>query len=316
MSGDETGAGSEPVAKLTIGQRILTALPNLDRQKPSTRQLSGRGGSTRANVASSRQARDASTGEADELDETLPPNGDDDGGGGDGDVEDAKSRPATGTSRQRDRTGREPASGRGAGGSTDLYPGMSNDELRYGIKRIDDRERRYAFIAGIVGAPLGIALTIAAIHYNPPLHHKGHVADSVTWAYGAARVVLSALVVGTAMTKRRSLVAFSLLFLGTAEGFPSALLFWGLGGWMIWRVFRYQKALTARGAGPQRTRATQGPRAAAGAGSSDARERARARSAAARDRRRGRRQPEPTGPSPSKRYTPPKPTRPRPPAPS
>jgi len=199
---------------------------------------------------------------------------------------------------------------------------MTNDELTHAIKRIDDRERRYALMAGPLGAAVGIALTIAAIHVDPAVGHKGHESTGILVAYGAARVVLGALVVLAAMTRRRSLVAFALLFLGTADSFPFALIFWALGGWMIWRVFRYQKALTARGAGPQRARATRGarapqsPGAAARAGSTDARQRVAARKAAVRERRAGRKQPAPTGPPPSKRYTPPKPTRPRRPEPS
>jgi hypothetical protein len=197
---------------------------------------------------------------------------------------------------------------------TDPTKNMSNEELAHAIKRIDDRERSYALFAGPLGAAAGIVLTVAAIHYNPPLHHKGHVANSITELYGVARVVLSGVVMLTALSRRRSLVAFALLLLGTAEGFPFALLFWGLGGWMIWRVFRYQKVLTARGG--TRGRPADGPRAAGRAGASDARQRASARKAAPRDRGRGRKKPEPTGPPPSKRYTPPKPTRPRPTAPS
>jgi hypothetical protein len=102
-----------------------------------------------------------------------------------------------------------------------------------------------------------------------------------------------------------------------------ALPFWVLGGYLIWRVFKYQRILTARGGGsrgssrrtPPQARAPGGrrvpadPRAAGRAGASAARQRVQSQ-------RRGRKQPAPTGPTPSKRYTPPRPTRPRPPAPS
>ena len=48
-----------------------------------------------------------------------------------------------------------------------------------------------------------------------------------------------------AWTRRRSFVAFALLFLGTSMGFPFALPFWALGIWLIFRVFKWQKELTA-----------------------------------------------------------------------
>ena len=303
MEDDGTGTTNGSVQKLTIGQRILASLPNLERQKTArSRAVESSKGPAEAENSSSKRASSGNTDEVIEAEEVTSPSPT---------RASAYARP----NRLRDAFLKPPASGQAAR-RADPTAEMSNEEIANAIKRIDDRERLYALWAGPVGAVIGVLLTIAAIHYNPPLHHRGHVANSLTELYGVARVVLGGLVVLTALSRRRSLVAFSLLFLGTAVGFPLALVFWGLGGWMIWRVFRFQKALTARGVGPQRGRASAGPRPAARAGASDARERAIARRAAARERRqRGRRkQPEPTGPPPSKRYTPPKPTRPRPPA--
>lgn len=326
---DEPDAPNGPFPKLTIGQRILTALPNLDRQKSASnrttpRPAAGRtttrpatSGRRAADVDTELEAEDDASEEPIEPDEVIAPQ------------DEASPRSGTAASRatgpSRGAPARRTTSTTGAGARKgDPLADMSNEELTYGIKRIDDRERRYALIAGPVGAVFGILETILAIHYNPPLHHSGHVANSVTVLYGVARVVLGGVVTLTAYTKRRSLIAFALLFLGTAIGFPFALLFWALGGWMIWRVFRYQKELTARGAAPQRGRAAQsrtaesrvgsGPKAASRSGKTDARERARTRKEA-RDIRRGR-QPIPPGPPRTKRYTPPKPVRPRPPAPS
>jgi len=340
---DENGKARGAAPKLTLGQRILTALPNLDRQRqspagtrrppaarrPTEDTPAGDEAASAPASAGSRTARGAKAGartgikpwgqagteteernaagtsEADDH-EVIEP---------DEVVSSEGARAGSGTRPARPREPARRATGAGQQGRRpDPIADMSNEELTYSIKRIDDRERTYAMFAGPLGAAIGIVLTIAAIHYNPPLHHKGHVANSVTELYGVARVVLGAVVLLTAITRRRSLVAFALLFLGTAEGFPFALLFWGLGGWMIWRVFRYQKALTARGVAPQRGRASQGPRVAARTGASDARQRVQSRQAARSSRRK--RQPEPAGPPASKRYTPPKPPRPRPPAPS
>ena len=151
---------------------------------------------------------------------------------------------------------------------------------------------------------------------------------------GGARLLLAGIVVAAALSRRRSFVGFALLFLGTAMGSPLfALPFWVLGGYLIWRVFKYQRVLTAKGGGARgsgargsgargagargttsgRTagsgRVPASPGAAGRAGATAARERVQA------SRRRGRKEPAPTGPTPSKRYTPPRPTRPRPPAP-
>jgi hypothetical protein len=289
---EQTRPENEEVPKLTIGQRILTALPNLDRKSNGTR------GS--ANAVRPAEVISPERPGPDEQ-ETEDPGG-------------PQERPA----RQSSSSARSQAAR--TSGKADPTANMSNEELQYAIKRIDDREQKYAMFAGPLGAAIGIALTAIAIHTNPAVGHKDHVSEGLILLEGAARIVLGALVVVAAKTRRRSFVAFALLFLGTADSFPFALLFWGLGGWMIWRVFRYQKALTARGAGPQRSRAAAGsrtaggPRTSARAGATDARTRMQERKGA-RDRRRGK-LPAATGPAASKRYTPRKPTRPRPPAPS
>jgi hypothetical protein len=334
MSEDEEGTTNGSTPKLSIGQRILASLPNLERRQappprpgrpstdPEAREStdggSPAGASDEEELAGAPSGEEelagAPSGEAIEPDAVISPGGEQTASAArSGRMHDALLRPAPSSQSAR---------------KSDPISDMSNEELTHAIKQLDDRERYYALMAGPFGALIGIVLTIAAIHYNPPLHHKGHVANSVTELYGVARVVLGALVTIVARTRRRSLVAFALLFLGTAEGFPFALLFWGLGGWMIWRVFRYQKALTARGAGPRgagprAARATQSqrtsPRTAARSGASDARDRSSARTTASRERGRNergrkRKQRELAGPAPSKRYTPPKPTRPRPPA--
>jgi hypothetical protein len=275
--------------RLTLGQRLLTVLPSLERH----------GGRTQ----SPRKPPVPADGDADSH---PPPSGsastdpEPDSAASQGSSPSARATRAA--SRPRAETGRRP----------DPTDDMSNEELTQAIKRLDDRERRYALYAGPLGAVLGIVLTVLAAHSNPPLHHKNHEALSIIVTYGIVRVVLGGVVSLTALTRRRSVVGFALLFLGTAESFPFALIFWALGGWMIWRVFRCQKVLSSRGVGPQRGRAATTPRAAARSGASDARERVRTRREA-RERRRGR-QPVPAGPPASKRYTPKKPARPRPPA--
>jgi len=287
---------SATLPKLTLGQRMLTALPNLQRApKPAP----GAGDAHEAEPEDG--ARDA-----------------------------VAAPPARGTRAPQPR--RAPAGRASVSPKNDPTAGMSQEEIVKAIKTLDDRERFLAMFAGPLGAAVGIALAIIGLHLNPAPGHKNHAADSLFLWYGGARVLLGAVVVAAAVTRRRSFVGFALLFLGTSMGNPLfALPFWALGGWLIWRVFKMQRALAARGGSTRRGRAAPAadarstapatsrsqpatgsrpprPRAGAAGGAAAARERAK--------QRRRRKDPEPAGPPPSKRYTPPKPTRPRPPAPS
>jgi hypothetical protein len=304
-NGESTGDGSSSengvVPKLTIGQRVLASLPNL--QRPATRA----------------------------PDTSAPPSvrstGNEDGGGpggagnavDDGVVTpDAVLAPASVSGRLRDAFMKPPAPRRERGAPS----GMTKDELTHIIKRLDDRERVMAFVSAPVGVVVGVLLTIGALHFNPPLHHKGHESGGLIVFEGGARVLLSAIVALAAWTRRRSFVAFALLFLGTSMAFPFALPFWALGVWLIFRVFKWQKELgtmTGRQAARTRPATSARPRsdpAARGREAAEARRQARAERLRTRTAggRRAKKQPEPTGPPPSKRYTPPKPGRPRPPA--
>jgi hypothetical protein len=321
VSDDEAGTPGGTPARLTIGQRLLTALPNLQRapEPPPpaapTRSVGRSGGDDRG------RRRDNDNSDAGE-DEALTA----EATGTDGGDEGATAAPA-GTRRRG--TGTAPSAGRKR--PADIADSLSREEIVHMIKKVDDRERFMALFAAPLGVVVGIALTAIAIHVNPAarLHGKvnpKHVAESIILIEGAARILLSGIVVAAALSRRRSLIGFALLFLGTSMGSPLfALPFWALGGYLIWRVFKYQRALNARG-GPTGRGATPrarggasgatrgartagGPRSAARAGATAARARSTAR-------QRGRNQPEPAGPARNKRYTPPKPTRPRPPAPS
>ena len=288
--------------KLTIAQRLLTALPSL--QRASGPAPADEGGD------------DTAVGDVDAGTDGAAPTT----SGAPEDTDDAPLRPSSGRARTAGG-GRTPSGGRAP---LDLMDDLSDDEIAYRIKRLDDRERFLVLFAGPLGAVVGIVLTILTFHLNPAVGKANHENGSIILLEGAVRVVLGAAVTAIAFTRRRSLIGFSLLFLGTAMGSPLfALPFWALGGYLIWRVFKYQKVLTARGksrkgAAAGRATATRGgraarvpanPRQAARAGVAAGRERGRARQG-------GKKQPAGPGPSASKRYTPPKPPRPRPPAPS
>jgi hypothetical protein len=333
VTDDDPGIVGGAPPRLTIGQRILAALPNLQREPAPA--------APRA-ATSSRATRAARSDlEADVDGDSAGDVVDDDGGAPDDTEAVDDESPAAGA--------RSAPVGIGGRLSALLNPSppatrtrpvdeldtMTREEIAHRIKKLDDRERFLALTAAPIGVVVGILLTAFALHLNPAVRVHGklnpkHVSDSLILLEGGVRIVLSGVVVLCALTRRRSLVGFSLLFLGTAMGSPLfALPFWVLGGYLIWRVFKYQKALTARGAAARnatragaagggrtggtgragRAQVSTSPRAAGRAGAAAARERVQSRG------RRGRKEPAPTGPTPSKRYTPPRPTRPRPPAP-
>ncbi|MGA2520629.1 MAG: hypothetical protein ABSG81_07410 [Acidimicrobiales bacterium] len=293
MSDDATGDDGSPLPRLTIGQRLLTTLPSLQRGHPAPETDEVDGDTETDDVA-----EDSGT----EQDRPVPRS-----------RQAATRSSARPTARQR---------------QLEAMDSLSREDIVRLIKKVDDRERVMALFSAPLGVAVGVALTVIAIHTYAPLRvnghvNKQHVAESLILLEGGARVLLSGLVAVAAMSRRRSFIGFALLFLGTSMGSPLfALPFWALGGYLIWRVFKYQRALnarngTTRGAGrPARGgRVPANPKGAARAGAAAGRDRA----ATARDRavarQRNKKQPAPPGPPPSKRYTPPRPTRPRPPAP-
>jgi len=288
---DDGGSGNGAVPKLTIGQRVLASLPNLQRQTPTAPEASP----PRPARGTGRPPAGGGGGDVVTPDEVLAP-GDDDQPSARSRMRDAFVKPP------------EPRPQRGA------PSGMTKEELTQIIKRVDDREQVLAYGSAALGVVVGVVLTVAAVHFNPPVHHKNHESTGFILFDGGARVVLAAVVVLAAWNRRRSFVAFALLFLGTTMGFPFALPFWALGVWMIFRVLKWQRELAAVTGTRTRTRAQP---AARGRDAAEARQRARADRMKARSAggRRAKKQPEPTGPPPNKRYTPPKPPRPRPPAP-
>ena len=98
------------------------------------------------------------------------------------------------------------------------------------------RERFLALTAAPFGVVVGVLLTVVSIHLNPALLLHGkpnpkHESNSLILLEGGARILLSGVVVACALARRRSLVGFALLFLGTAMGSPLfALPVLGLGG--------------------------------------------------------------------------------------
>ena len=276
---------SDAVPKLTIGQRLLTSLPDLQKKNKVAPEPD--------------PEADLDDEEASDPDASAEP--------GESGTASRKSPAATGPVRRGKSSG------------------LTAPELTHAIKRLDDRERFLAMTSVPIGIAVVIVLTTLQVHFNPAVNHKGHLpASTIIFLEGGVRLLLCGVVLGAAYTRRRSFVGFALLFLGTSLELPFALPFWGLGGWLIWRVFKYQRELAAlnpraRGAAGNRSSgrgsAAATTRTAKAKSADRPRTMAEARAAgAARNRRK--KQPVVPGPPPSKRYTPPKPVRPKPPAPS
>lgn len=303
---NDAGTGGA-VPKLTMGQRVLASLPNLQKQAPAPADnaQSTTQGSTKS--TSQGPTKSITKGPASVVtpDEVLAP----------GAATAAPRRSLLDSFFKPAARSGATRAGRGA------PSGMTAEELTYVIKRIDDREQFLAYATAALGLIVGVILTIIAVHLYGPVHAKGHQSVGfIIFFEGGARVLFSLLVAVAAWRRRRSFVAFSLLFLGTVMGFLFALPFWALGLWMIFRVLKLQRELAALTGSPGRSRPE--PVRARGRDAAAARQEARDARVAARGRggagrtggtagagRRGKKAPEPTGPSPNKRYTPPKPTR-------
>ncbi len=198
----------------------------------------------------------------------------------------------------------------------DPYPEISSADLQHRIKWLDDRERLFTLMAAPLGAVFGIVGMIVAIDNNPPLHHKGHASFDTLLIYGVVAVAFAISTLIAGIMRRRSFAIFSLLFMGydsVTTGIYALPIFWALAGWMFYRSYKAQRALTERGDHPrqQRGRAAAAKRAGSAGGSarpgSGRTTTARGSGAGPAPARRKRKATQPTGPAPNRRYTPPKP---------
>ena len=259
MPNDTNGrSGDTTPTRLTVGQRILAALPQLQRPSSDEPTPGSSAPVPKATPASKTTPKVTGTWQ-ERLRESL-----------------VKPAPAKSSSADPKRP----------------YKDVPSAELVHGIKYLDDKERKLAFLA----APLGVALTLVVmfetLRSNPAVGHKNHADPTQIVITGLVSILFAAVVVTAAIFRRRSFVVFSLVFLGYGAGPVSMLPLWGLAGWMFLRSTRYQKELTLRG---------ENPRAQAAA---ERRERARQRQTGSRRKAAAAK---PTGPAQNKRYTPPKP---------
>ena len=276
MPRPERDAPEGALPKLTLTQRLLTALPDLQRrQRPTTAKgPAGRNGSSAANGTA---GADRQVVRPDAVHSPAPP---------------------TTGSRLRDAFLKPPAASGSprAGARSDPYAESGVDELRRKMKYLDDRERRIALFVGPLMAALDIAIMLVGLHGNPA-HGKNHVSPSNYYTLGIGSAVLALVVVVAAYYRRRSFTIFALLFSGYGGGLVTMLPSWVTAGWLFVRFNKMQRALTVKTGGPP-GRQGSGRQRTPGRADASARPRLGAKRA---------KTPEPAGPAPNKRYTPPKP---------
>jgi hypothetical protein len=274
-------ASEESVPKLTLGQRLLTALPNLQRQPASSKAASPSGTNRgRSNGSSTKSGGDVVKPDA---------------------VIEAGSTP-TAVTRLRDAFLKPPASGAaktgaaktGAAKTADPYADMSVADLRQAMKFLDDRERAIPLLIGPLLAVLDIVLTLVTLHNNPAVGHKNHVDPGSIIALGIGSAVVALLVVLAALFRRRSFTIFALLFAGYGGGLLTMVPAWAVAGWLFIRFNRMQRVVVSRTGGQAAQRQAAAKRRA---------DRQTARPKLGRKDK----TPEPSGPAANKRYTPPKP---------
>lgn len=303
---NSAGDGSADAPSLTVGQRLLLKLPDLGRNKPPARsqkapdavEKSPQRPVAEKRPTGSRPAPKAQPAEQDEIEDVQEPDEIDHVE----DVEVLDHRATQSTRRSSSSASRSSSSSSSSSGSSrprpvSAYDAVPTSELTVLIRKLDDKERLFAFIAAPLGVVLTIVVTIVAVHTNPALHHKGHESSGIIVTDGSVGVAFALFVLAMAWFRRRSLTAFALLFLGYSVGLVGpGIPFLFLGGYLLYRAWKIQKVLTSRGVNtrPQKRTAARSPR--------DAKSRRDAPSKATSAR-----------PNASKRYTPPKPPPKKPP---
>lgn len=308
------------VPRLTFGQKILVALPELGRKRGASRpgDVQSRTDEQQKTAPEPKPAKPVADARArrprpavaavsdevgaDQLDETAhddradsedPDVLDDSMHVDDGELVEAPTRPRS--------MGGLLTGGLFGGGASQKRQGaavldsMKTSELTELMRKLDDKERRFAMLAAPLGGVLAIVLTLITLHHDPV--GKGHESTSIITLDGGLSVIFAVCLFGTAWFRRRSLTAFALLFLGYSLGLIGiGIPFLILGGYLLFRAWRIQKVLTSRGVN---TRTRQPARPAAERGSS--------RGQAANQKSRKDTKSGSSRPVQNKRYTPPKP---------
>ena len=140
----------------------------------------------------------------------------------------------------------------------------AGNAVKEAVNRLDNRERRYGFIASIVAAILWLLLTVPLL-IHPAKPHKGQLGTDGIAIYLVVGLLLAGIIFFASWIKRRALLGFAVLFTGFSFGgdLLFAIPFYALGAWLIWRAMKVQRelqaAMQAAGATSSRPVRTRGP---------------------------------------------------------
>lgn len=245
-------AATSPKAKLTLSQRVLTALPRLPEPKPADLPpetktqppATTRTKPSRTAGEATGQRRKPATSAGDSSNAKVKAGS---GGSSDTKVKAGSNRALhTGTSPSPSAAPNvetvigTPVSASGSGfgqrlrasflkppgtpnptstggkvpTKADPYPDVRTADLQHQIKWLDDRERLFTLLAAPLGAIVGIVGTVVAIQTNPAVGHKGHASADTLLIYGVVAVAFAIATLISGLTRRRSFAVFSLLFMG------------------------------------------------------------------------------------------------------
>lgn len=151
-------------------------------------------------------------------------------------------------------------------------PSRPTTSPKQSVEQLDNRERRWAFIASGASVLFGVMIYVIETDNAKFRVTKGQLTPQTTLIVG---VVFGALLFGATLWGRRALVGFAALFTGIAftnSYLVAALPFLVLAGWLLIRSYRVQKeaATVARAAkvdagSRPRTDRTASPRSKPGA---------------------------------------------------
>jgi hypothetical protein len=150
--------------------------------------------------------------------------------------------------QDKEQPGREPVGGkpeaRNTVPTTDRKAGKNL--IKEAVNRIDDRERRYGFIAAVIAAVLWLLLTVPIL-VHPAKPHKGQLGTEGVAIYLVVGLLLAGLIFFASWIRRRALLGFTVLFTGFSFGADLlfAIPFYFLGAWLIWRAMKIQREAQA-----------------------------------------------------------------------
>jgi hypothetical protein len=118
---------------------------------------------------------------------------------------------------------------------------------RQAMERLDDRERRYSYIAAVAAAAFAVIIYLAETDNHHFKLAKGQLTPQTTLYLGLGAAILMAV---ATYFGRRAPVAFVCLFSffifsNGSESIIAGLPFIGLGGWLLYRSFQIQRRAAA-----------------------------------------------------------------------